>query len=259
MSELQQLFDDIRHIEVPPIEAFDELARQAQAGHAEARRRCMLASLRIVVRLVTREFFWFHPQRQLDAIGEGHLGAVRALRTWVPGKSPFQIYALFWIRKYVRRFYYSDRIIRVPPEQPRCVPSVRSFSEPLRRSRESLGDTIPGGMQGPATEAEREDELCRLREALRSLPPHYAEILLKRAAGYSQKEIAAERGVRRQAIDQMEQKAMKRIRERLGAHGVEGSIDDYSDGVPLASKLEKQRERGRRYYQRQREKQARVA
>jgi len=113
-SLLGLYLDEIRGIQLLTAEEEGEVARRAQGGEAEAERRLVEATLRLVVVLARR-----YVNRGLslsDLIEEGNLGLLRAARTFRADRGArFSTYATWWIRQaLVRALANQARMIRLP-------------------------------------------------------------------------------------------------------------------------------------------------
>ena len=91
-----------------------ELARAAQAGDEEARRRLSEANLRLVVSVAKRYAGRGLPF--LDLIQEGNLGLMKAAEKFEPDRGfKFSTYATWWIRQSITRAIADQgRTIRIP-------------------------------------------------------------------------------------------------------------------------------------------------
>jgi RNA polymerase primary sigma factor len=101
---------------IPLLTAADEkrLARQAQAGSAEARRKIIVSNLRLVVSIAKKYLYYGLPL--LDLIEEGNLGLMKAADRFDPERGcKFSTYATWWIRQAITRALSNyGRTVRVP-------------------------------------------------------------------------------------------------------------------------------------------------
>ena len=119
---------------VPLLSAEEEaaLARAAQAGDEDARRRLSEANLRLVVSVAKRYAGRGLPF--LDLIQEGNLGLMKAAEKFEPNRGfKFSTYATWWIRQSITRAIADQaRTIRIP------VHMVETINKVIRVSRQLL-------------------------------------------------------------------------------------------------------------------------
>ena len=125
---------------VPLLSADEEadLARAAQAGDEDARRRLSEANLRLVVSVAKRYAGRGLPF--LDLIQEGNLGLMKAAEKFEPDRGfKFSTYATWWIRQSITRAIADQgRTIRIP------VHLVESINRVKKTAGELLRTNRPG-------------------------------------------------------------------------------------------------------------------
>ncbi len=106
--------NDIGRIDLLKHEELLELARRSRAGDAPARRRIILANLRLVVHLARG--YRNRGLPMLDLIEEGNLGLIHAVDRFEPERGlRFSTYAAIWIRQsMLRGIAEQSRSIRIP-------------------------------------------------------------------------------------------------------------------------------------------------
>ena len=136
-----------------------DLARAAQAGDEDARRRLSEANLRLVVSVAKRYAGRGLPF--LDLIQEGNLGLMKAAEKFEPDRGfKFSTYATWWIRQSVTRAIADQgRTIRIPVH----------LVESINRVKKTAGELLRKNGREPTAEelAVRLDmEPDRIRELL---------------------------------------------------------------------------------------------
>ena len=120
---------------VPLLTAEEEaaLARAAQAGDEDARRRLSEANLRLVVSVAKR--YVGRGLQFLDLIQEGNLGLMKAAEKFEPDRGfKFSTYATWWIRQSITRAIADQgRTIRIPVHLVESINRVRRTSVELLR------------------------------------------------------------------------------------------------------------------------------
>jgi RNA polymerase primary sigma factor len=101
---------------IPLLTTSDEirLARSAQAGDREARRKLIVSNLRLVVSIAKKYLYYGLPLQ--DLIEEGNLGLMKAVDRYDPERGcKFSTYATWWIRQAVTRSLSNyGRTVRIP-------------------------------------------------------------------------------------------------------------------------------------------------
>ncbi|MFO7974667.1 MAG: RNA polymerase sigma factor RpoD/SigA [Candidatus Hydrogenedentota bacterium] len=90
------------------------LARRAQQGDGEARRKLIVSNLRLVVSIAKKYLYYGLPLQ--DLIEEGNVGLMKAVERYDPERGcKFSTYATWWIRQAVTRALSNyGRTVRIP-------------------------------------------------------------------------------------------------------------------------------------------------
>ena len=90
------------------------LARRAQQGDGEARRKLIVSNLRLVVSIAKKYLYYGLPLQ--DLIEEGNVGLLKAVERYDPERGcKFSTYATWWIRQAITRALSNyGRTVRIP-------------------------------------------------------------------------------------------------------------------------------------------------
>lgn len=120
---------------VPLLTAEEEaaLARAAQAGDEDARRRLSEANLRLVVSVAKR--YVGRGLQFLDLIQEGNLGLMKAAEKFEPDRGfKFSTYATWWIRQSINRAIADQaNTIRIPVHMKELVSKLTKVTNKFRQ------------------------------------------------------------------------------------------------------------------------------
>lgn len=113
-----------------------ELSALIRGGDEEARKRMILANLRLVVTIARH--YWSRGMSFLDLIEEGNLGLIRAVDKYDGSKGyRFSTYGAWWIRQAISRAIANrGRVIRIPIY---VIQLVGRFEHARRRLRNEAG------------------------------------------------------------------------------------------------------------------------
>ena len=165
---LDRYLADIGRFDLMPHALLLETSRLARAGDEAARKRIILANLRLVVHIARG--YRNRGLPMLDLIEEGNLGLIHAVDRFEPERGlRFSTYAAIWIRQSILRGLAEQaRAVRIPVQM---FQQVNRFSRAERVLRARLGrephmDEIASELDISAARAER---LAGLVRGLRSL------------------------------------------------------------------------------------------
>ncbi|MGH7742420.1 MAG: sigma-70 family RNA polymerase sigma factor [Candidatus Eiseniibacteriota bacterium] len=165
---LDRYLADIGRFDLMPHAELLETARRSRAGDETARKRIILANLRLVVHIARG--YRNRGLPMLDLIEEGNLGLIHAVDRFEPERGlRFSTYAAIWIRQAILRGLAEQaRAVRIPVQM---FQQVNRFSRAERVLRARFGrepqmDEIARELDVSSARAER---LAGLVRGLRSL------------------------------------------------------------------------------------------
>ncbi len=154
---------------VPLLSTAEEirLAKRAQAGDAEARKRLIVSNLRLVVSIAKKYLYYGLPL--LDLIEEGNLGLMKAVDRYDPDRGcKFSTYATWWIRQAVTRSLSNyARTVRIPVYVTDNIARYKKAAEELyiRTGKQPEPEQVAERLGIKLAEAER------LREFIEDVSP----------------------------------------------------------------------------------------
>jgi RNA polymerase sporulation-specific sigma factor len=164
---------------------------------------------------------WFHMDRE-DLFAAGCLEALQAARCYDPARGcKFLTYAARRVKGMMfREVGAIGRPVRIPAHEEKSLSSfvAVNLDAPVNASRDdfrTVGDSFAA--ESNVDEFEAADRIAKVRAALAGLKEQEALVLAGRYFHeLTQIEIAAQLGVTRQRVQQIEAKAIKRLRRYSG-------------------------------------------
>ena len=169
--------------------------RSMRKGDVDAKHRLLISVVPWVMRIAHK--YASNPDEREELIAAGNLHMVAALAAFDPRKGRL---TTFTYRCLSRLYYrlYEQRQLR------HCQPLGKSEHVGLEAHEVDLAEQL-----------DRAHCVARVRRALRTLPPRDRDVVKRRMAGETFREIAAALGVSKQRIQQLETRAHSRLRELL--------------------------------------------
>jgi RNA polymerase sigma factor (sigma-70 family) len=180
-------------------------------------------------------------QDDLYAVGLAALH--RAAQTFDPTRGSFATYALPWLRARLNRELMDHgSIVRVPVHKlearskrgERWWPAVASLNAPLRGQQDggipaTLEDLIPSDAPSPDADLERQDAKRQVAALIEraGLSARERRVVMLRVSEHSHEDISPEFGITREAVRQIEVRALAKLRQAAGSEA-RGSIADFA-------------------------------
>lgn len=234
-------------------EEYDLAVRWRDHGDMQAAHSLVTANLRFVVRLANR--YRWEGLALLDVIQEGNIGLMKAVRSFDPDKGMKLVsYAAWWIKNQIQQFIFRVKGITQTESHRRLFRSMSQAeaearnkgvadvdrdeyiansldvtNADVRRVRVALQGEVPLNekvlsLDEPSVEEEliEEDLRCRrsaeLESALAKLDDREKEVIRYRHLDkktFTQREVGEFLGVSRQRVNQIEKKAVAKLRKSM--------------------------------------------
>ena len=210
------------YVLITPAEELD-LARRYRQGDVTAGQKIITANLRFVVKIAQSYFHLGYGP--LEIIQEGNMGLVKALTRFDPDMGVrFICYAIWWIKAFIRNFIHKSYQVHTGrlTHAKGLVSLDCAFSGENDGPEECMLDRLLA--QGPSqadryAEKERNAHLLKL---LDSDPPILTkrEVFIIEKRFFSDppstlKDIAAQIGITRERVRQIEMRSLKRMRKAI--------------------------------------------
>jgi RNA polymerase sigma factor (sigma-70 family) len=146
-----------------------------------------------------------------DLVSEAFIALCRAAEMWDPARGAFSTYAVVTINNWLINVCKLDRVsIRSEIE-------VLSLDTPVGESEEErLMDLLPDQGRDLEEEVMSRNLADELRAAVQELPDRDREVMTALLQGETPSELARAFGCSRQRIDQIQSRAFRRLKHRLG-------------------------------------------
>ena len=175
--------------------------RLTEEQEKQADRETLITSnLRLVVHIAKQYAPVHEVDRFVEYLQDGNEGLVKAADAYDPSRGKFSVCAALYIRGEIRNRRADGLGCRIRQRKVEDAPPVLSYDDAV-----SIDEP---GHHDPSEEAHR---YTALRAAERVCSPKQWEVVAARLDGREYAEIAAERGVTRQGVQQLEKAALKII------------------------------------------------
>lgn len=150
-----------------------------------------------------------------DLIQEAILGLIRAAEIYDPAKAKFSTYATYACYRAALRCLTAQNLITVPLHQGKQKRAYHQVGIELNRNLQPLNLALAIADRAARCTVEQAEKTDQLRQAIQTLPRRYQRVLAWRMQGETLLCIARKLKLSRERIRQIQQKAMKRLREQL--------------------------------------------
>ena len=196
---------------------FEDVMRLAAPG-MEARTRLVCCNTRLVVMAAKR----FMSLADLDdLVSAGNFGLFRAADKYRPdheANARFATYAMPWVRQFMRRLCHENRVVHIPMQYlEEGIQTSYGEAAQVALDAEIVPFPLDGRLDPPVYDVvQLDDPRVECEKLLELLPGRYRTVLkLRYLQGWPLDRVAAKFEVTRQRIQQMEAKAIKKLKSLL--------------------------------------------
>ena len=212
----------------------DELTHAAIKGNSTARNKLVNGNLRFVVNMAKQ--YQGNGVPLIDLISEGNIGLVYAVEKYDPERNcRFISYAVWWIRHFIlKALSEKSSLIRLPANCVRDINKMEIIS--LYKSIETNDEDLPlsdyienNHINSPDQDLMNKSLEADIGELLATLDTMEADIIRCRYGLENQKplsimEISVRCGLSKERIQQIEQKALKRLQLSINKNRLEAYV-----------------------------------
>lgn len=203
---------DIRRWKQISAERQAELRELSKAGDEQAREELICTSIPLAIK-IAREFPITGTTLE-DRIQEAVLTLTRCADRWEPEKSRLSTYLSAAVKFRLCRMIRHERLVRPPYSTP--ITELRS-TEPLVDFANIQEDQLPYVVDDH--DREHQERLESIRQARLLLPKRLQDVLGSRSKGKTLREIGERLGLSKERVRQLEEEALRLLREQLTTSG----------------------------------------